>query len=201
MVALWLVAVEGGACRAATVDSSDVDTVSTVDSSSVIDKVDTLLFVPPSDILIAGDVTNPVDLETHLTQQPTVALFKSLLVPGLGQLGNRRYFKAALFAGLEGWFIGATVHYGRQANCARHDYETAVGHDAREEWYNLYDNKRKNRNKYAWFAGLVAFISMFDAYVDAHLSGSPTEPRNDQFTFDVRPLEDRGLAATVNYHF
>jgi hypothetical protein len=38
-----------------------------------------------------------------------------MLLPGWGQLGNRRYLKAILFAGLDAWFVGAAIHYGRQA--------------------------------------------------------------------------------------
>jgi len=165
------------------------------------DPLDTLLFVPSDDVTVAGDVTKSVDLEAHLYQSPTVALFKSMLVPGLGQLGNRSYFKAILFAGLEGWFIGSAMHYDEQASDARRIYESSDDYQTRREFYYLYDNKRKNRNKYAWYAGLTIFISMFDAYVDAHLSGSPADPRNDKFSVEVVPSDNGGVAARLSYRF
>ena len=160
-----------------------------------------MLFVPDTLVSKAADVRNPVDLERHLTQPPTLALFKSMLVPGLGQLGNHRYFKAVLFGGLEGLFIGAAIHYEQQASDAQELYTSAVDYNVRLRWYSFYDNKRKNRNKYIWFAGLTVFISMFDAYVDAHLSGSPADSRNDRFTLDVVPLEEGGMVAAVSYSF
>jgi len=182
-------------------DTTRVDTLVVADSAAATSSVDTLLFLPDRVISRAADVANPVDLEKHLTQPPTLALFKSLLVPGLGQFGNHKYFKAALFGGLESAFIVAAIHYQRQAHDARELYTTAVDRDTRYRWYAFYDNKRKNRNKYIWFAGLTVFVSMFDAYVDAHLSGSPADSRNDRFTLDVLPNEDGGLSASVSYDF
>ena len=181
-------------------DSLSVDTTTIIDSLTT-PVVDTLLFVPSREVSPAADVTNPTNLEEHLYQQPTVALFKSMLVPGLGQLGNRRYTKALFFAGIESWFIASLLHYASQAADARQSYLEAVDINARLDYYNLYDNKRKNRNKFAWFAGLMIFISMFDAYVDAHLSGSPVDPRNDDISFDLKPADNGGVAAQLTYRF
>jgi len=181
-------------------DSLNIDTIATVDSL-ISPSVDTLLFVPDQEVLPSANVTNPTNLEEHLYQQPTVALFKSMLVPGLGQYGNRRYTKALLFAGLESWFIVSSLHYASQASDARQSYLEAEDTNVRLDYYNLYDNKRTNRNKFAWYAGLTIFISMFDAYVDAHLSGSPTDPRNDDFSFDMKPADNGGVAAQLTYRF
>jgi hypothetical protein len=182
-------------------DTTQVDSAVVTDSIAAASSVDTLLFVPDRIIPRAAEVANPADLEKHLTQPPTLALFKSLLVPGLGQLGNHKYFKAALFGGLESVFIIAAIHYEQQAHDARVLYMTAVDRNARFVWYDFYDNKRKNRNKYIWFAGLTVFVSMFDAYVDAHLSGSPADSRNERFTLDVLPNEDGGMSAAISYSF
>jgi hypothetical protein len=162
---------------------------------------DTLLFVPDLNVSRAAEVTNPADLEKHLTQPPTLALLKSLLLPGLGQLGNRKYFKAVLFGGLETVFIAAAIHYERQASDARELYSGTVNASVRRNWYYFYDNKRKNRNKYIWMAGLTAFVSMFDAYVDAHLSGSPADARNEKFSFEVCPNDDGGMSASLSLNF
>ena len=182
-------------------DSLQVDSALVADSVPTARVTDTLVFVPDPVTSKAAEVTNPADLEEHLTQPPTVALFKSLLVPGLGQLGNHKYFKAVLFGGLEGVFIAAAIHYERRASDARDLCTSAVDPKVRRVWYNFYDNKRKNRNKYIWFAGLTAFISMFDAYVDAHLSGSPADSRNERFTFEVAPNADGGMSAILGYDF
>jgi hypothetical protein len=162
---------------------------------------DTLLYVPPENPSAAGEVTNRTDLEKHLTQNPTAALFKSMVIPGLGQLGNRDYFKAVLFAGLEGWFVSKAIHYGRQASDASDYYEAQTDVTLRYLAYNDFDKKRKSRNKFIWFAAITTFVSMFDAYVDAHLSGSPTEDRNQKYTFDVYPDEEGGVTASLSMNF
>jgi hypothetical protein len=185
-------------------DSSTVAPVTSADS--VVDSVgpvviDTLLYVPDRNVPHAADVTNPINLEEHLSQKPTVALFKSMLVPGLGQLGNRRYTKAMLFAGLEIWFIASSLHYASDARDARRAYTQADDLGVRSEYYNIYDNERTNRNKFAWYAGLTIFISMFDAYVDAHLSGSPANPRNDDITVNLKPADNGGVEALLTYRF
>lgn len=147
------------------------------------------------------DVTNPVDLERHLTQRPTVALFKSMLVPGLGQFGNHRYVKAALFAGLEGWLTWKMLHFNHLASDARKAYLAETDYNRRLALYYDYDSRRRSRNKYAWFTGLTIFVSMFDAYVDAHLSGSPADKRNEKIRFGVLPDDQGGAQALVSCSF
>ncbi len=179
-------------------DTTDVVDSVVIDSAEV---SDTILFDPPPDKSYAGRVTNPVDLEQHLTQNPTGALFKSMLVPGWGQFGNRRYTKAAVILSLEVVCFAASLHYRGQANDARDRYEAATTIASRNHWYDFYDNKRKNRNKYAWYVGITIFLSMFDAYVDAHLSGSPLDKRNDKISFEIMPDEAGGVNALVAFNF
>jgi hypothetical protein len=182
-------------------DSAQADTTTIVPSPAPSRTVDTILFLPQAEVTPTSEVTNPADLEKHLTQQPTVALFKSMLVPGLGQIGNRRYVKAAVVAGLEGWLIGMAVHRGIQASDARDLYLSEENTSRRWTLFYEYDRVRKSRNKYLWFAGLTIFVSMFDAYVDAHLSGSPADKRNEKFSVDVLPDDGGGVAAVLSYRF
>ena len=188
---------------AATVRAEDAvaDTTRPSDTLTALSSTDTLLYTPPPPKTGVADVTNPVDLERRLTQSPSVALFKSLFVPGLGQLGNRRYFKACLFAGLEGWLIARAVHYGKEARDAGDVYDAQTDYANRTRAYYVLDRARKDRNKFIWFAGLTAFVSMFDAYVDAHLSGSPTDKRNEKVAFELAPDATGGVAASVTYRF
>lgn len=186
-------------------DSARTDAQPPCDTCHTEITADTMVYVPPPIRTFAADVTNPEDFEENLYQNPTTALFKSLLLPGWGQLGNRRYVKATVIIGLEAWFIGSAIHYGRQASDAREIFESTPLDNiaARNNWYDYLDNKRKNRNKFAWFAGITIFLSMFDAYVDAHLSGSPMDRRDElerPVSFDIAPDED-GVKATLCYSF
>ena len=204
LIALLLIpAVSGVAADSTEVvpPGDTVEAAATEITPSRVVAVDTSRFNPPADPTIAAQVTNPVDLEQYLCQPPTVALFKSMFVPGLGQLGNHRYVKALVIAGLEGWFIGKAVYWGQKAADARDDFDNAIEVTDRNRLYNVYDWTRKKRNKFSWFAGITIFVSMFDAYVDAHLSGSPADKRNERLSFDVVPNEYGGVSANLAYSF
>ncbi len=164
-------------------------------------KHDTLLYVPQMEQHPAGDVTNAVNLEKHLIQNPTAALFKSMVVPGMGQAGNRRWFKAGLFAGLETWFALKAIDHGKSAHAHKAAFDAATDVDYRRSLHAAYEIERSNRNKFVWFFGLTTFVSMFDAYVDAHMSGSPSNKRNDQFTVDFAPDPRGGAIASMSFHF
>lgn len=164
-------------------------------------QTDTIVFVPQMERHAAGDVSNAVNLEKHLIQSPTGALFKSMLVPGLGQMGNRRWFKAGLFATLEVWFAVEAIKYGRQAHSLKAQFESETDLATRRAIHLTYDNRRSDRNKYIWFFGLTTFVSMFDAYVDAHLSGSPTNKRNDQFSLGFVHDPECGGRAQLAFRF
>jgi hypothetical protein len=176
------------------------DTSRLIDSTDVSDS-DTAIYRPTVDPSPAEDVSNPTDFEMNLSQNPTVALFKSVVVPGWGQLGNRRYFKAALFAGLETWFIFSAVNYGREASDFRRRYEEAETTTLRNQYYQLYDDRRDKRNQFLWFTGLTIFISMFDAYVDAHLSGSPDHPHQNRMDLEVQSDDSGGASVSLLYRF
>ncbi len=167
------------------------------------EKVDTLLFIPKPDSSLMVPVDDSVNLERHLYQNPTAALFKSMLVPGLGQIGNHRYVKAGVIIGLESWLIGSAIHYGHKAHGFWNQYSSTPMSDlaTRNSLYSLYSSNRDDRNKYTWFAAIATFVSMFDAYVDAHLSGAPTEDRNKKFAFEIVPLGDTGAGAALSLRF
>ncbi len=197
--ALLLTAASAFAQSAA--DSTHKDTLTVIAKPAEPVRVDTVLFIPKESDAAAAEVANPVDLEKHLTQPPTRALFKSMLLPGWGQVGNRRYLKAAFFAGIEGWMFVKAIGFSRETRDARTRYDAATSYADRVVAYQTYDSKRKSRNKYVWFGGFTIFISMFDAYVDAHLSGSPADHRNDKLSFDVGPSSSGGAQALINYNF
>lgn len=175
-----------------TADSTLVDTMT---------GIDTVLFEKGNVFEAVGPISSPVNYEKRMYQNPTTALFKSMVIPGWGQLGNRSYFKAVLFAGLDAWFIGSSIHYGRQASDFRDMFENAVEIDDRNEYHALYDDRRDTRNKFRWFAVIVSFVAMFDAYVDAHLSGFPHVEDEPGLSFEIRPDSSGRAMAVISYSF
>jgi hypothetical protein len=110
---------------------------------------------------------------------PTVTLLKSMAVPGWGQITNHRYIKAAVAIGLETWFIAGAVTEWRRADDALALFRADP---ADLNHYYDYDFHNGNKNDYLWALGVTVFISMFDAYVDAHL-----RPYANDHIPDVKP--------------
>jgi len=179
-------------------DSTGVDT-----SQGEEIPVDTLLFEPGQMLRSFAAVTDTTNREARLIQNPTTALLKSLAVPGLGQLGNRRYLKAVLFFGLDVWMIGSAIHYGRQASDFRKLYGAADPGNVtlRNEYYSLYRDRKDERNKLTWYAVIVTFFSLFDAYVDAHLSGFPRKEDDAALSIQLAPDSDGRPVASVSLSF
>ena len=168
---------------------------------TVVTRRDTVRYQPTNVLDLYVAPTDTVDLEAHLSQNPTVALFKSMVVPGWGQVGNGDYLKAIIFFGLDAWMVGSAIHYGLQASDFKDKFESAETVAERNEWYQLYDDRRSERNKFTWFAVIVSFISMFDAYVDAHFSGFPDADRDRPVGFDIGPDARGGVAASISVPF
>jgi uncharacterized membrane protein YebE (DUF533 family) len=102
---------------------------------------------------------------------PTGALFRSAFVPGWGQLYNRKYIKAVLFAGGHGWLAYGIYDNWKKADRHEKNFKNAFDdplYQAAE--FGKFENARDSRNLKMWIMAAVIFYSMFDAYVDAQLS-------------------------------
>jgi len=182
------------------IDTNVTDTVSS-DTIVALPAKDTILFIESNMMDPYTLVNDSTNYEKRLTQNPTKALFKSMLIPGWGQYGNKKYFKAALYAGLDIWLISNAIKYRGEASDLFKLYENDTTIAGRNSYYAQYEDKRDSRNKYTWFAVIVSFISMFDAYVDAHLSGFPDKKRYSVFDIDVQYDPEGGINAAVLFPF
>ena len=120
----------------------------------------------------------PVDRQPRSWQKKKsgrVALFSSLLVPGLGQLYNERAFWSVVAAGVEFYFIGDIIVQQRLTNHFRtlknqpidpNDPEQVA---KQQEYTVLFLLHRDNRVQSTWLLGLTILLSGLQAYVDAHL--------------------------------
>lgn len=180
--------------------SINVDTTNiTVDSAVT---VDTVLFNIQGQLSNTIQVTDSTNFERRLIQTPTKALLKSMLIPGWGQFGNKKPFKALLFAGMDTWMILSAVHHGKKADDLFNQFESTDDLDLRRQYYSMYLSSKDKRNKFTWFAVIISFISMFDAYVDAHLSGYPEVDSNtDAFSLDIIQDNNSGPLVQLSYHF
>jgi len=116
---------------------------------------------------VSGDSVSQVKPK----RAPMGALLRSVAVPGWGQFYNRKYIKSAVVFGVETFFIVKAVHWWKKTE---DKYNSISQTDVQSEQYaryNIYRSYRTDRDDYLWAAGLTVFLSMFDAYVDAHLAG------------------------------
>jgi hypothetical protein len=129
---------------------------------------------------------------------PSAIMWRSLLVPGWGQLANGAWLKAIGFAAGEGLLIGRLVRDARALDDLDREILEARGsgdierEDALIERYNARLDASVGRQ---WLlAGLVAY-AMLDAYVDAHF-------RSFEIEFDDDPARSGGPAgASVRLTF
>ena len=164
---------------------------------------DTIIYKPIGFETSALAVSDSIDYEKRLIQNPTMALVKSMLVPGLGQVGNRKYFKAAVVVGLQAWLISSAIDHGREASDFKEKFEMSNDKPERNILYDNFLDSKDQRNKFTWFAVIVTFVSMFDAFADAHLSGFPKDKKlaEDKLSFKISPLDENGLYASVAVSF
>jgi hypothetical protein len=176
------------------------DTTSVAVDSVVV--VDTMLFDIQEQLSNTSNVTDSSNFEKRLIQTPTKALFKSMVIPGWGQFGNKKPFKALIFAGMDAWMILSAVHHGKKANDLFDQFESTDDLDLRRQYYSMYLSRKDQRNKFTWFAVIISFVSMFDAYVDAHLSGYPEVEDNIKgVTMEIIPDNINGTLIQFSYHF
>jgi hypothetical protein len=111
-------------------------------------------------------------------KSPMGALLRSVAFPGWGQFYNRKYAKSVLVLGAEATFITmAVVDWGRmkehQKNFQNPDYPDRYWEF---DQFQFYEDRR---NMFLWITAGIVFISMFDAYVDAHLYNFKKEEVRD----------------------
>ncbi|MEE8576867.1 MAG: DUF5683 domain-containing protein [candidate division Zixibacteria bacterium] len=171
------------------------------DLSPDLELIDTTLFSPDSTITLHGSVSDSINYEEKLYQKPMTALFKSALIPGWGQWGNRRKFRALALLGFQVWLISTAVDHGMTARDFRNQWEDAETAIDRNHFYDLYESSRDSRNKYTWFAVITSFLSMFDAYIDAHMSGSPKHQDEHKLSIDFSPGSNETAQVSLSYSF
>lgn len=122
-------------------------------------------------IIIFGLVSgNAFAQEAEKGPNPTGALLRSAVIPGWGQFYNRKYIKAAVIAGIEGYLYYGTVTDWREADRHERAFKTAIDPVVKAREFADYEDARDRRNLKMWFLAAGIFYSMFDAYVDAHLA-------------------------------
>lgn len=154
------------------------------------DNSDTLIIEGEDKIQKIGD--------QEMTQSPQKAMIFSLVLPGLGQAYNKKYWKIPIVWGIMGG-AGYWVYYNTQ-NYRR----VSLDYIEEQSDYNLRYLKAWRRNlelSYIVMVGTHAF-QVLDAYVDAYLFYWDVSPDLSlRIEPSVEPIYMPGVAPFGNYGF
>lgn len=139
-------------CTASLTQAQEVDSGFTIDSAQM---------------LIVTDTSNIELLKEEKPHNPRLATLMSTLVPGLGQVYNRKYWKVPIVLGGMGMFAYFVQTNQQDHKKALASYETSNFTDQNAEALIEYHRKRLDQN----VIGLVAIYlaNIIDANIDAHL--------------------------------
>lgn len=122
----------------------------------------------------------PADSSRTTLRSPTGALFRSVAFPGWGQFYNKKNLKAAIVFLGEGSLIAGAVVEWRRMNEHKKIFEALPDTNPLKTFeFNQFQYHQDNRNLFLWWTAGVIFISMWDAYADAHLSSFEKEEKQE----------------------
>ena len=199
------------------VDTTFRDAVIEMDSVTVASQ-DSLPAEKPQPTLIKGEKEKPkptLEIEKTWKPDPKKAMWMAIVIPGGGQIYNRKYWKLPI---VYGGIMGCLYAYNwnnqmysdyRQAFLDIMDadpnsksYETFFpsGYDFQSNEEYLKELFKKRKNRYRRWRDLSVFacvgvylVSIVDAYVDAHLSSFDiSEDINLSIHPDVQPSGANG---------
>ena len=103
-------------------------------------------------------------------KNPKVAMYSSMLLPGLGQLYNGRRIKVAVAAGAFSYYFGNIILNKRKAEffeAQRNQF--ATGSDDWNDLNRFVDFYKEEARTFVWWSGLVWLLALVDSWIDAHL--------------------------------
>ena len=118
-------------------------------------------------VLLAGQVLLAAEEVKPESDRLRKALERSLLFPGLGQLSEKQYVKAAVFASAEIFCLARIVSEIGKGTEAYHNYRDAKDALAASEWRSQTEKYDRRRNTAILAAAGVWVLNMIDIFVFA----------------------------------
>jgi len=133
-------------------------------------------------------------------KSPMGALFRSVAFPGWGQLYNKKYLKAGLVFGVEITFLTLMAMDWNWMNEHKKLFDSLPQYHPDKLWeYEQYKFYKDRKNLYLWSTIATIFVSMFDAYVDAHLYDFDKEM--ERIGFEISPDSDGKMSLKLSISF
>lgn len=147
---------------------------------------------PPIDSLISKSKKRVVDIDTYSERfNPRKAMLYAAVLPGLGQVYNKKYWKLPLVYGGLYALITVVDFYNQAGNRARNDlFDFLDGKTSPQNptlslrfeltetgLRTLIDQAQRQRDYFLIFTGFLYLLQMVDAHVDAHLKEFDLNPK------------------------
>ena len=121
-------------------------------------------------------------------KNPTGAMIRSLVFPGLGQWYNNKKFKALIVFCAESGLLANAIYLNQQLVKSTEDWER-----------NFYI---ENRNISVWWLVGVILFSVTDAFVDAHLADFDESPILSSLKFQpITGTRNAGFEVSLCFNF
>lgn len=142
---------------------------------------------------------------------PAKAAFYSAIIPGLGHVYNKKYWKIPIVYGALGTTIYFFISNNKKYNTFRDIYKRRLEGFTDDEYRYLDDSRliqaqkfyQNNRDLSALLTALVYVLNIVDANVDAHLMQFNV---NDKLTFkpdlyrnEINSRQNLGVVVTYNF--
>lgn len=111
-------------------------------------------------------------LQNKKVKSPTLAMLLSAVLPGSGQFYNESYWKLPIIFGLGGYWGYEWVQMNNEFKTYKLKYSESLVRfptSGNYQYKNLRDFYRGERDKFAWYLGVLYVLNIVDAYVDASL--------------------------------
>ena len=135
-------------------------------------------------------------------KSPFGALVRSVAFPGWGQFYNKKGLKGSIVFVAETSFLIAAVVEWRRMNDHLKKFKGLPLDSPDKAWeFELYKYNRDMRNTHLWCVAGIAFLSMLDAYVDAHLFNFEQEKIGEMDISLVPKMEKEqvGIVLSINF--
>jgi hypothetical protein len=125
------------------------------------------------------------------------SLHKSLLLPGWGQLAEKRYIEGVLFLSAEIFALYKVFSYNHKGNTAYAQYKDATSVDDAVRHRQMTEDYDKKRNQYLLVAAGIWVINLIDIY----LIMRNKDKKGKNLRLKLESGKNKSLALTVSYRF
>jgi hypothetical protein len=130
-----------------------------------------LLLIVVSFIIKPQDNRDSTKDDTVFVMQKSAwgAVLRSAVVPGLGQIYNRSYWKAPVVWGIGAWLVYNWIQNNKNYNTYKNLFLQFPSDNPNDPNFVSRNFYRDQRDLFTIYMGITYILQLVDAYVDAHL--------------------------------